>query len=223
MKSDREFLDGIYEKAAQYKRPQKQRKVPIQILSRIAACFIICILGISVFVLQRDSKPQELKVEPRSTMVEPNSQDIEPINTSEERIEKAQPFAARRTGNIAELIVTGNVTELYEQEGISYAKFKVNECFYGECDTSELNIILTLEEEEKKEKENGKSQNKEENTVSFKIEDKLLLLLSKMEDGTCFLPDGSASKYTYLSGEGESAVYESKDGSKITPSQLIPY
>lgn len=212
MKSDREFLDGIYQKAAKYSEPRKKIRGQYQMLSGLAACLLLCILGIGVIYTRqkagnKEALEQEGVVAARSLAeMEQDSPAPKTFSLDNEGIATAQVDPEATMQKLPTLIVAGSIAALLE-EGTA-AEVLVEDCYYGTCPDTSLQIKYI------------KNNAEEEIGVLFSEGEQVLLILTGEEDGWFLLTDGQDSKYQYVSGIGESAIYKGQDGFSGTPEEI---
>lgn len=204
MKSDREFLDQIYEKAKQYdfaashdKKLNKWKgygnnKNGFQIL--VSICLTIAVLAISLAVIRysKETIPGDaadpLPISRRSIVPFDVEPEIETIKTT------------------ADLVLTGQVERNYEENGIAYSEILIDTCYLGEYLLPKISVINTILETE--------------NYRIFAEKEKILIFLSTASDGTYKLTDTLNGKFTYSSNSDNQGLYTANDGTVIYQSEL---
>lgn len=133
MKSDREFLDGIYKKAAQYlEQPSKGWK-KYQVFSGLAACLLICVLGIGWLYTGKKENIDSKNIGVKNTK---NSEE-------EAMVPRVLSLDTQPINNNPTLIAAGQINSILEEEGKKIVEFLVEDCFYGIWEEETLMIEST--------------------------------------------------------------------------------
>lgn len=121
MKSDREFLDGIYQKAAQYLEQPSQQWKKYRVFSGLAACLLICVLGISWIYTGKKGN------------VDSENIGVKNAKNSEEEamVPRVLSLDTQSISNNPTLIVAGQISAIFEEKEKMIAEFLVEDCFYG--------------------------------------------------------------------------------------------
>lgn len=217
MKTDNEFLMGVYNKAHSYSSLEEKPKgfdQPKQnhfkrYIGIAAAAVLIAVVAPSLYFLNNVSYEM-----------------YEPVNT---KTRTNEPVAAAFTAesvntdefiNGSELIVTAQVK-------------KIDKSVYEYSDTNHMTTTVTLKvsqffkgdgESTIKLKVNGGYDQKTSNFVpyeaTFKKKEKVLLFLVKSGDNEYTLRNSAYGKYSEVNATEQSGVYMTKDGETITIEEL---
>lgn len=196
MKSDREFLDGIYQKAKQYVEPSSRKWREYRVLSGLAACLLICVLGISWIYIE---KKEDLTQSAESNSADENVA-ARTVRSLEEEEQIPKAYSMDEQPIDPDLIVAGQVTSLFEKEEEAVAEFMVKKCFYGTWEKETLIV---------------------KNTSSFQVGDSLLLVLGRQSDDWFLLMNEENSYYRYHKETQTDTIYQGLDGLYYTPAQII--
>lgn len=199
MKSDREFLDGIYEKAKiieqsepysmTLKRPgfNKGYRYLRPVFMSILLLFVVYAGAV---------KYQNINTKPgNETLNEDMNPDVRSIS-----LMQTQP-----------MIITGRVIKLQpsvDKNDLSYATILIDKVIQGTAKSKEK-----LEVEYYQEDDNG--------MVEFEEDEKVLLFLLDLDEKLKIIEDGSLGKYSLVSEENGEEIYKAYDGTIINSRDLL--
>lgn len=238
MKSDQEFINGIYEKANRYAELEQNSsssplaKIRAALSSRrfvpvMAPC--LCALAIATVVLVSNGLNSFSPVQPednfgiQSTNLEQDPSKDRAINepatssfSIDLQVSKDQLEIMKATSS---LIITGKVTSLEQEGNDQVVTIEVGECFLG---TGEKQVILRYNSQEVLVPETGLPFE-----TFFNLEEQILVFLG-IPDGQNATGNfvyqlgeyGRDSKLTYIGEEDGDSIYQAANGSKIGVSQL---
>lgn len=204
MKSDREFIDGIYEKARMIEKSKEttnRMKVnPYKRYQVLRPIFISCLL---LFVVTVGIKIQQGLIEKpeKEAEIELTHEDVE-LNLGTRSIDmEVEP----------PIILTGKVIRLQNSKSediVSYATIVVDQVIQG---------LVQPGEEQEIQYYTGESGG----NIEFTIGEKVLLYLCDSDEGYKTLENGAYGKYTFVQEEDGALSYESVDGIRINTKNLI--
>ena len=206
MKSDREFIDGIYDKAKKIDITQEYKKdMPINYYFK-PAIVVALILIVSPFIIFPSfNKSTEI---PRGyTNKAPIAREFSISPDLDTMIQQS------------DLIIRGKIIDIskseYEDNGLLFTKIKVKqiETFKGQ-DNKDYIILKVKGGIDKR------SKTYVEYEANFKEKEDTLLFLKRIDNSTYELTFSTFSKYTYLSESNGDRVYISSDGEELFISKL---
>ncbi|MFZ2539009.1 MAG: hypothetical protein WAX04_08915 [Oscillospiraceae bacterium] len=209
MKTDREFLDGIYQKAKlmQESEPPKSKirsfTLHKKILVAAAAFILVAIPSTAHFNQQETQVPATYSMDAPMAIRSLNVLDVETLAAN------------------AELIVVGKVTKIekniYDKDNssiITTVKVKPTEILKGATDAKLLDIKVKGGYDEE-------TKTFDENEITFKRSENVLVFLEQDTDGNSYIvSESSQGKYTYLNSNNDVKSYIGPNNITITISEL---
>lgn len=197
MKSNREFIDGIYEKAKshsviehEYRKKSWGRKSYLS----IAAFLLLVCISIPTFRYSRihsnSNGNNENNINPISL-----TEENQPITRSVRGIESAEEDVS---------VVLGEVLQIEDEEYMQ-AKIQIDRVFEGQVEDT-IWVQCHMDESS--------------NQAIFEVGEKVLLYLVKTESNDYELTDPFYGKYTLVDDNKGNEIYESQDGIKISLEEL---
>lgn len=220
MKTDREFLDGVYEKAERLRGMDavSKKAVPIRQKRRVlwrgavSAAGLCLLLAGGLFF--SENQPKMEIPEGYTNMMEKIPMELNGIEPR--AIVEVDPVTE------ADLIAAGKVSAIgksvYEQENqtiLTMVTVTLTERYKGDAATDEVNVAVTG------------GINEEDHTyldyeAVFRRGENVLLFLTERQDGSYILFGGAQGKLTRLKGKGREASYAYPDGTEVRLDQLLP-
>lgn len=210
MKTDREFLDGIYERAEKLKEQETQpvKKSAFKIYKNYIVSAVAAVLLIIIIypLTHLDKTVQKNSVSELERSLPFSIKLAQPINLSQlakesdvivkAKVKKIEKTVYEKDKDIMRTTVTLNTQEVYK----------------GSKDTKKIKIIVDNVCEFKNE---ANSSVQEE----FKKDEITLLFLNKT-DNEYILSTNTDSKYTYLSSENSDEIFQDSDLNVVSVKQL---
>lgn len=221
MKTDREFLDGVYAKAEKLRTEEHpapkfvftgkegRKRTVWSTAAAAVACIALLLTGGLVY---RESQPKMEIPEGYTNLLE----NIPMTLGIEGRAITVEPPLTD-----AELIAAGNVTgiakSVYEEEKqsiITMVTVNLTERYKGEPVTSPINVAVTggVNEADK---------TYLDYEAVFRRGENVLLFLTKQEDGSYTLFGGAQGKLSRLKGKGREATYAYAGGEQVVLADLL--
>ncbi|MBU5436837.1 hypothetical protein KQI42_02385 [Tissierella sp. MSJ-40] len=206
MKSDREFIDGIYNKAKKIDIIQKHKNNMIINYYFKPAMVVALILIVSPLIIF-SSFNKSTEIPKGYTNKTPIARGFSISSDLDSMIQQS------------DLIVRGKITDIfkseYEDNDLLFTKIEIKQIETFKGQDNKDHIILKIRGGFDK-----KSKTYVEYEANFKEKEDTLLFLKKIDNSTYELTFSTFSKYTYLSKSNGDRVYISPDGEELFISKL---
>ena len=215
MKSDREFLDGIYVKAAEYEKNIKQsnnkqtffqkmsvwqRKTRLQTAfgAGIALCTLLLVAGVSKMFHNSSEQKNKDNVNLSNYTLDDAGENGDTNNVS------AYDLTKERTAPINTTILKafGQITTMYEEEGSAFAGLFISRSNQKEIENQTITMSYNIEEATE--------------DIIFGIGEEIIVFLSPDSKGSYVLTDIKENLYRLSNKEAEEKVYISSTGKGMT-------
>ena len=206
MKSDREFIDGIYDKAKKIDVTQKHKNNMIINYYFKPAIVVALILIVSPFIIFPSFN--------KSTEIPKGYTNKTPITRGFSISPDLDSMIQQ-----SDLIIRGKITDIfkseYEDNGLLFTEIEVKqiETFKGQDNKDHIILKIRGGFDEI-------SKTYVEYEANFKEKEDTLLFLKRIDNSTYELTFSTSSKYTYLSKSNGDRVYISSDGEELFISKL---
>lgn len=229
MKTDQEFIQGIYKKASVCIELGQLKKTPLQkfkdflLMHRMAAILTPCLCLVLVFGIVLTKKETKVNLESYAARVENETDFVEARAAAEPAafsFSSEQQLSADRLDQMKQLssaIVEGTVCAMMFEEEECIVTLDIKECFLG-SETGQISIRY-----------NTKAMLMPESDLPyeffFDIGEQVLVFLKEnqtvLHSKEFLLNDfGRDGKFTYVGEESGDSIYKAADGNKLELSRL---